>query len=79
MPKKYITVQVEVDFYDDDDEEGRTVESVLPDLIQIHGFSEDELRDTRRYLREDDDASFDFMWDLRSLLRHKEDETNAQD
>lgn len=68
MTKKYISVQIEVEFYDDDDE-GRVVQSVLPDFVELHGFSEDELRDTVLYLRHDDDASFDFMWDLRGLLR----------
>ena len=70
MPKKYISVQIEVDFYDDEDA-GRVVQSVLPDLVELHGFSEEELRDTVSYLRTDDDASFDFMWDLRGLLRNE--------
>lgn len=78
MLKKYINVRLEVDFYNDEDE-GRMVQSVLPISVDLHDFSEDDMRDTLLYLRHDDDASFDFMWDLRHLLLDEMGKTDAKD
>ena len=67
MSKKYINVQLEVDFYDDENE-GQVVQSVLPISAEINNFSKEELRDVNSYLRHADDASFELMWDLRALI-----------
>lgn len=66
MPNKHITVQMEVEW---DDEETHEVYSVLPVHVNTNDLTETELTAVRHYLRTDDDASFDFMWDLRGLLR----------
>lgn len=71
MPKQYITVRVEVDIYED---EGYPVhiDSVLPVAVHTKDMSPELIQATLDFLRTDDDASFDFMWDLRSLLVKKE-------
>jgi hypothetical protein len=65
MPKKYITVQVEVEFYED------TTQSALPDSIEAHTFSSEELSAVHDHLLSDHDADYDFMWDLRALIGNK--------
>jgi hypothetical protein len=65
MPKRYITVQLEVDW---DDEETLEVYSVLPVSVDASTLPPEELRAVHEFLRTDDDADFDLMWDLRHLL-----------
>jgi hypothetical protein len=73
LPKQYITVRVEVDIYE---EEGypEHIESVLPVAVRTKDMSPELVQATLDFLRTDDDASFDFMWDLRALLGKAEKE-----
>lgn len=60
---KWMALIVEVDTYDGE------VQSVLPvDAETSDFFSTAELEAIHKFLKEDDDASFDFMWELRSLI-----------
>lgn len=74
MAKKYITVQLEVDHWveeDYDKEEYKypeVIESVLPVHVEADTLSSAELRAVVDYLRHADDASYDLIWDLRALL-----------
>jgi hypothetical protein len=69
--KKWMTVMVEIETYDGE------VQSVLPvDVETAEYFTQKELEEVHRFLREDDDASFDFMWDFRGLIRDAVDELN---
>lgn len=74
MPKKYITVQLEVDFYVDEDYDKdeykypEAIESVLPVHVEADTMSSAELRATIDYLRHAHDSEFDLMWDLKALL-----------
>lgn len=71
--KKYITVRVEVEIYTDD-VYPHHIESVYPVDIHTKDMSPELVQATLDYMREDDDADFDFMWELRSLLEKKEKE-----
>lgn len=62
MPNKTITVQLEVEW---DDEETLEVYSVLPVSVDTHNLSADELRAVYLHFRHADDAEFDLMWDLK--------------
>lgn len=67
--KKWMAIMVEVETYDGE------IQSVLPvDAETDDWFSYEELKEIYKYMREDDDASFDFMWDFRTLLRERLDE-----
>lgn len=80
MPKKYITVQLEVDFWVEEDYDKtefkypEVIESVLPVSVEAHTMSAQELRAVIDYLRYDDDADYDLVWELKSLLRDRETE-----
>lgn len=73
MPKKYITVELEIDFYSDE-ETGETqmtydnMESVYPVHVDTHDLSKEDIIAVQTYLREDDDAYFDIGWELKGLL-----------
>lgn len=79
MPKKYITVQLEVDLYVDEDYDKseykypEVIESVLPVRVEAHTLSPGELHAVYDYLRHADDADFDLMWDLKALLSDARD------
>jgi hypothetical protein len=80
MPKKYITVQLEVDYWVEEDYDEtefkypEVIESVLPVSIEAHTMSSQELRAVNDYLRHADDADYDLMWDLRGLLSDRAEE-----
>lgn len=68
--KKWMALMVEVET----DSDG--VSSILPvDVETADYFTKEELEAVHKFLREDDDASFDFMWDLRSRIRDAIDES----
>lgn len=70
--KKWMAVMVEIVT----DADG--VQSVLPvDVETAEYFTQKELEEVHRFLREDDDASFDFMWDLRSRVRDSIEELDT--
>lgn len=72
--KKWMAVIVEVETYDGE------VQSVLPVDAEVSDyFTYEELKEIHSYMREDDDASFDFMWDFRSLLRGRLDDLEPQE
>lgn len=61
---KWMAVIVEVETYDGE------VQSILPIETETTGFfSSDELKAMHKYLREDDDADVDFMWELRGIIK----------
>jgi hypothetical protein len=74
MPKKYITVQLEVDYELDEEFDPaeshypEIIDSVLPVHIDASTLSPEELRAVYDYLRHADDASFDLIWDLKHLV-----------
>lgn len=79
MPKKYITVQLEVDYWVEEDyDKGEykypeVIESVLPVHVEAPTLSPAELRAVVDYLRHGHDAGVDLMWDLRALLEQAHD------
>lgn len=74
MPKKYITVQLEVDYSVEEDYDKtefkypEVIESVLPVYLATTNLSPAELRAVHDYLRHADDADFDLMWELKGLI-----------
>jgi hypothetical protein len=83
MPKKYITVQLEIDYFTDefDGDNGLEyhdiLESVLPVSVDTHNLSPAEVYSVYNYLRRADDAEFDLMWELKGLLSDKASEKGA--
>lgn len=71
MSKQYITVRVEVDIYEDGDYPHH-IESVYPVAVHTNTMSPEILRAVLDHLTHDDDADFDFMWELRGVLEKKE-------
>jgi hypothetical protein len=72
--KKWMTVIVEINTYDGE------VQHVLPVYAEVSDyFTYEELKKIYAYMREADDASFDFMWDFRTLLRESLDELEPQE
>lgn len=65
MPNKTITVQLVVDW---DDEETYEVYSVRPTSVDVSTLSPQELRAVHDFLRNDDDAAFDLLWELNHLV-----------
>ena len=62
--KKWMALVIEII----SDEDG--VQSIAPvDAETGENFTVEELEAIHKFLREDDDASLDFMWDLRSRVR----------
>lgn len=60
---KWMAVIVEVDTYDGE------VQSILPvDAETADFFSKEELDAIVKFLKQDDDADFDFMWEFRTLM-----------
>ncbi len=61
--KKWMALMVEVETYDGE------VQSIIPvDVIATGYFSKAELEAILKYLEEDDDADFEFMAELNSLV-----------
>lgn len=61
--KKWMALIVEVETYEGE------VQSVLPVEAETDEyFSTEELRKIYEYIRFADDASFDFMWELRGIV-----------
>lgn len=70
--KKLMAVMVEIETYDGE------VQSVLPvDAETSEYFTREELEEIHKFLRFDDDASFDFMWDFRGVIRDSIEEQEA--
>lgn len=70
--KKWLALIVEIEYEEDG------IYSILPSDIETQDhFTLEELRDIYTFLREDDDASFDFMWDLRALVARERDEIES--
>lgn len=67
--KKWLALVVEVETYDGE------VQSILPiDAETADYFSAEELKSIHTFLKDDDDADFDFMWNLGHLLKEKSNE-----
>ncbi len=61
--KKWMAIMVEVETYDGE------VQSVHPvDAETADWFTKDELEAVVKFLKQDDDADFDFMWEFRTLI-----------
>lgn len=81
MPKKYLTVQLEIDF-ELDEVSGETqmtsknIESIYPESAYLHDLTPEDVLAVRDYLRFDDDAYFDLGWELKQLLSKNIDKEN---
>ena len=61
--KKWLAIMVEVETYDGE------VQSIHPvDAETSEYFSLEELKEIHKFLEEDDDAEFDFMWEFNALI-----------
>lgn len=78
MPKQYLTLRVEVDYYVDEDYDRNeykypeVIESVVPVGIHTKDLSPEVLRATLDYIKNDDDAHIEFMWEVEALIEKKE-------
>lgn len=74
MPKRYITVQLEVDYDIDEDFDPteshypEIIESVLPVFVE-HTLTPGEKQAVFDYIRHGEDADYDIMWRLGDLLK----------
>ena len=70
--KKWMALVIEII----SDEDG--VQSIAPvDAETGENFTVEELEAIHKFLREDDDANFDFMWDLRSVIKSSMEELDT--
>ncbi len=67
MPEKQkIIVEFELEIFETDDE--RELASFWPVSIDTGDVSHQHLTDLLNYLKHDDDADFDTIWELKALL-----------
>lgn len=66
MAKQKIIVEFELEIFETDDE--RELASFWPVAIDTGDVSHQHLTDLLHYLKYDDDADFDTIWELKALL-----------
>jgi hypothetical protein len=77
MPKQHITLRVEVEYYVEEDYDRHEfkypeiIESVVPVDIHTKDLSPEVQRAILDYVKHDDDAHIEFMWEVEALLGKK--------
>lgn len=77
MPKQYLTLRVEVEYYLDEDFDPteykypEIIESIVPVDIHTKDLPPEVQRAALDYIKHDDDAHIEFMWEVEALLEKK--------